>query len=434
MVEIQEVAAVTTVQTSADESLSERFPEAPLDSIPAPGYYQIESTLQSECALILFARHTLTSESIVMKILREYKDTRYSLATREERQQCQLEALKRNRVFTPEVYIGLARIDYLELPRECFPIEEIIKSSTSGSINLLGLEQGRFSLNKIIVNPTQEMLDRDAEYALIMHQLPEERRLDHLLSEESEDILKDHMHFLSKYVAHMHTNLVMPLDSVEEEMQWGSYEQLHSKLLHNLGLLDLVLTTGKLDQYCTLDLLQGTLHWLKKTLLQVFTESHYRSYFEQRVREQRIKYCHGDLKSPNIWILPPNQSCHGEPEDCVKILDAIDFNPSYSNIDMLSDFAMLIIDVQTRTKSPVLADEMVKYYLESTGQNNQTASSVLAYYLVEKAVVGAVVNIVYDGLSDLGWTFLEVAEMRLNCLVLTSLNAAIKTDWPLERF
>ncbi len=415
-VDVHEHEAVTTAPIGTHATPSERALAAPPKCIPAPDSYQIEDLRLSECALILFARNILTSDRVVIKILREYKDTRYSLETVGKRQQCQLEALKRNRVFTPEVYIGLARIDYLELPQECFPIEEIIKSSTSGSINLLDLEQGRFSINKIIVNPTQEMLDRDAEYALIMHQLPEKRCLERLLREESEDALVHYMPLLSKYVAHMHTYLIKPLDAGEATIQWGSYQQLHSKLLHNLGLLDLVLTTGKLDQYCTFDSLQGTLHWLKKTLLQVFTESHYRSYFEQRVLEQRIKRCHGDLKSPNIWILPPDQNCHGKPGEHVIILDAIDFNPSYSNIDTLSDFAMLVIDVQTRTKSPTLADKMVEDYLELTGQNNQAARSALGYYLVEKAVVGAVVNIVYDGLSDLGWTFLEVAKMRLNCL------------------
>lgn len=78
---------------------------------------------------------------------------------------------------------------------------------------------------------------------------------------------------------------------------------------------------------------------------------------------------------------------------------------------------MLVIDVQTRTKSPDLADEMVKYYLELTGQNNQTARSVLGYYLVEKAVVGAAISIVYDNLPELGLSLLEIAKTRLQFLV-----------------
>jgi len=38
-------------------------------------------------------------------------------------------------------------------------------------------------------------------------------------------------------------------------------------------------------------------------------------------------------------------------------LDAIDFNPMYSYIDILSDFAMLVIDIQARTKSRELAKQ-----------------------------------------------------------------------------
>ena len=413
MIVMQADAVVSTAQTSSGVSLSGRFPEVPFHPNSTCGYYQIESTRQSECALVLFARHTLTSERVVMKILREYKDTRYNLETPHKRQQCQLEALKRNKAFTPEVYIGLAHIDYLDLPQRRFPINEIIREGASD----VNIEQGVFIIDEIIRSPTQEVLDTGAEYALMMRQLPEERRLDHLLQEECYDTLTDYISLLSEYVAYMHTHLVTPLDTGEDEIQWGSYEQLQRKLLHNLELLDLVLATrenGRCDAY---DQLEDTLHWLKKTLLQVFTESQYRCYFEQRAREQRIKHCHGDLKSLNMWILPCSQGCDEEPGGCVKILDAIDFNPSYSNIDTLSDFAMLVIDIQTRTKSPALANEMVEYYLELTGQDTQVARSVLAYYLVEKAIVGAAISIVYDHLPDLGLSLLEIASMRLKCLV-----------------
>src|SRR5713226_5300184 len=89
--------------------------------------YEIEDTRLSECALILFARDTAESKRVVMKLLRDYADTRYSLNTLERRQQCQLEALERNKVFTPDVYQGLARADYFDLPQGTFPVSEIIK-------------------------------------------------------------------------------------------------------------------------------------------------------------------------------------------------------------------------------------------------------------------------------------------------------------------
>lgn len=352
-------------------------------------YYKIEGKRYSECALVLFTRHMFTSEQVVMKVLREYKDTRFSLGTLGERQQCQLEALQRNRVFTPEVYIGLARICDIDLSQESISIGEVIS------------------------NPTKAMLDANAEYALLMHQLPEDRRLDQLLKEEKDASLWRYVRLLTKYVARVHTDIAPA--SREDGVRWGSYEQLQEKLLHNFGLFDPLLTTSEDGQYSSDDWLKETLVRLEESLLHVLLQDQYFCYFEQRVREQHIKCCHGDLKSLNIWMLSIDHSC--EPAHCVKILDTIDFNPMYSMIDTLSDFAMLVIDVQTRRKSAALANEMIEYYLELTEQKDEVARSVLDYYLVEKALVGAAISMVYDNLPELGRSLLEVAEMRLQCLV-----------------
>ncbi len=53
----------------------------------------------------------------------------------------------------------------------------------------------------------------------------------------------------------------------------------------------------------------------------------------------------------------------------------------------------------------------------STKQQEDVARAVLAYYLVEKAIVGTAISIVYDQAPDLGWAYLAVAEMRLKSLV-----------------
>ena len=243
MVEVVKSGSVSHATLGA---LSEASPSSStsLDSLnPTPGcnYYKIEDTQQSECALVLFTQHALTSECLVMKVLREYKDTRYKLETMGKRQQCQLEALQQNRVFTPEVYIGLARIDTLDLDQKSICIDEIIK------------------------DPTQEVLDPGAEYALIMQQLPEDRRLDYLLKEKEDTVLGSYIGLLVRHVAYMHMHLVASVPS-EDGVEWGSYEQLHSKLLHNFGLLDLVLTTSKNDQGDAYNQLEDKLTQLKKTV------------------------------------------------------------------------------------------------------------------------------------------------------------------------
>src|SRR5207247_1238668 len=100
----------------------------------------------------------------------------------------------------------------------------------------------------------------------------------------------------------------------------------------------------------------STYYWLKDRLLEVFKEFEYQHFFEQRVQKDRIKRCHADLKAPNIWIaplpLPGTQNeywYHKEPWKYVYLLDAIDFNPMYGYIDILSDFAMLVTDIHART-------------------------------------------------------------------------------------
>ena len=101
------------------------------------------------------------------------------------------------------------------------------------------------------------------------------------------------------------------------------------------------------------------------------------------------------------------------------LLDAADFNPSYTHIDILSDIALLAADIQARTNSLSLANCLLESYLEMNGQRDEVSRAVLGYYLVEKAIVGAAVSLVYDHLPELGHAFLRVAEQRLEDLMQT---------------
>src|SRR5437588_12379688 len=69
---------------------------------------QITDWSKSPSAMLFLVWHEATEQQLVIKMLRPYQDTRYSLETPDKRQQCLLEALQRNRVFTPELYLGLA--------------------------------------------------------------------------------------------------------------------------------------------------------------------------------------------------------------------------------------------------------------------------------------------------------------------------------------
>lgn len=367
------------ISNTDETSTLERTPRTTLHS-PRVHYYEIIGKRESENASCLFVRNS-SGEDFVIKLLHEYGDSRYSLKTLGERQLCQLEALQSNRRYAPQVYFGVAR--------------------------LYERDDHRISIGEIMHDPTEADIDPNVEYVLLMEKLADNGRLDYLLQTQDEEMLWQYIQLLTEYVIRIHTYkyLAAPSPSHGNGVQWGSCEQLNVKLEHNFGLLDLMLALDK-DRHnvCTS---------LKETLKRVFMgESQHREYFERRVLEQCIKHCHGDLKAPNIWILPHCCEPGTEPWKRVWLLDAIDFNPSYRNIDILSDFAMLVIDIQARTKSIKLADKMIKYYLEHTNQQNEAAKAVLEYYLVEKAIVGASVSIVYDHLTELGSSYLEVAQMR----------------------
>lgn len=343
--------------------------------------YRIVERQRSRSASVLFVQEKNTQDHFVIKVLLKYKDAHYNLETLEARQRCQIEALNWNRIFAPGVYLGLAGI------------------VSRGIQNI--------ALSEIIRNPIQKNLNPQTEYALVMRELPKKQRLDVLLEREDERALEDHVRLLARYVANMHKNLVGSPVSEDDGVQWGSFEQLQKKLANNLTLLERI-ATKKVSSKVTR---------LKNTLQNAFKQTPYQRYFERRLQQGFIKHCHGDLKTPHIWILPHSFNSLRESEidelwKYICIVDAIDFNPSFSNIDILSDFAMLVIDVEAR-RSAGLAQIMKNDYLLYTEQNDLISEAVLTYYIVEKAVMWAIVSIVYDGLPDLGLKFIDLADKHM---------------------
>lgn len=348
-------------------------------------HYKIRYVYPGETTLLLFASHTSTRERVAIKILKKYHDTRYSMGTIEERQDCQLEAIKQNRRFTPEVYIGLARLHYLDLDKKEVCLGEIIKE------------------------PESHKLDENAEYALVMQWLPKSKRLDYLLNTNDTSTLEYNMKLLSEVIAKMYDEDIQSKENDSGNTGWGSYEQLKQKLQHNFDFFDRVFEEAQKASNDTCLNVEKTLPRIKKTLSEVFNQPQFRCYFEQRLRERRVFHCHGDLKAANIWILSPEQ-CHNQSNlKRVKILDAIDFNPTYCNVDILSDMAMLAVDIEART-SHRIAQVFIHNYLKATKQKNKAARAVLAYYLVERAMIGAIVYIGYDKLPEIGLKYLQVAE------------------------
>jgi aminoglycoside phosphotransferase family enzyme len=126
--------------------------------------YTITHRQATESAWIFLINDNSTQKPMVAKVLRPYHDLRYNLFDVAERQRCQLEAFQHNRNFTPEVYLGLAKV-YNQPSEEDYLL-----------------------LGAIIQHPSLAELEQNAEYALIMERLPDDWRLDQLLGGDESSV------------------------------------------------------------------------------------------------------------------------------------------------------------------------------------------------------------------------------------------------------
>ena len=372
----------------------------PSTSLPIPRatYYKIDNVRKAENASLFFTRNAKSNEHVVMKILNNYKDIRYSLETVRKRQFCQLDALQWNRRLTKDVYLGLAQV-----------VDPNVRK--------------QICIGEIIENPTLEELDPNAEYALLMEELPGERRLDQLLKRDNVLSNKYYASVLARYMAamyHIYGEHEAPSLASSEGERWGSVKQLEEKLRHNFDFVDVPTIEHKAILHSeAFKALKDFSSLLKARLLPLFAIKQYQEYFEERIKDGRIRRCHGDLKSRNIWIMPFDVQSDEELWGRVKVLDAVDFNPMYSTIDILSDFAMLVVDVHMRTDSYEIANGLLEDYLRLTKQEGKSTHAVSNYYMVEKAFIGAIVNIIYDEKPDYGLAYLKVAKRRLEDVKLS---------------
>jgi aminoglycoside phosphotransferase family enzyme len=101
--------------------------------------------------------------------------------------------------------------------------------------------------------------------------------------------------------------------------------------------------------------------------------SHNYSVFEKRRTKNRIRDCHGDIHSGNIFVT-----------DKIYIFDAIEFNDRFRYSDVAADMAFLAMDLDFRGRRD-LADFFVKKYIEYSGDTE--LMKLLAFFKCYRAYV-----------------------------------------------
>jgi len=101
--------------------------------------------------------------------------------------------------------------------------------------------------------------------------------------------------------------------------------------------------------------------------------------FMQRKQKGFIRECHGDLHLGNLALI----------DNRVVPFDGIEFNPALYWIDVVSEVAFLVMDLQSKQRHD-LAYQFLNVYLQQTG--DYSGLKLLRFYLVYRAMVRAKVD------------------------------------------
>jgi aminoglycoside phosphotransferase family enzyme len=95
--------------------------------------------------------------------------------------------------------------------------------------------------------------------------------------------------------------------------------------------------------------------------------------FEKRITEGRVRDCHGDIHSGNIFVA-----------DRIYIFDAIEFNERFRYSDIASDIAFLAMDLEFKGRID-LSNFFVEKYIEYSG--DQELMKLIPFYKCYRAYV-----------------------------------------------
>jgi aminoglycoside phosphotransferase family enzyme len=349
--------------------------------------YDIQRQITSPATLLFFTHSESTNKDICLKLWKRRKHGKYSTEDETRDIDHLIEGWQFNQRFAPTIYLGIA------------PVREVSEDGKS-------MRRGR-----LILMPTKRKLKQGVEYTLVMRQLPDKLRLDYLLFEGAFGT-KAQIEFLAREVARMHGRL----KKSPEDM--GTFESIFAKSVLNTAVFYDALDQLAQNENVNIDMYRP----LGGSLVLASNSPKAKECFEQRYNSGHVRRCHGDLKATNLWIDPEKPILWGLMKSPQRLLalDCVDFRPDFCHIDTLSDVALLAVDLELRLTN--LLDEdagsqldmtSAKYflscYLDEVRQNNQDSWMLLAYYMLEKAMVCAYVSILFDKLPELGKKYLDIA-------------------------
>ena len=241
--------------------------------------------------------------------------------------------------------------------------QEVILNSRLASELYLGVVSISGTAEKPVINGEGNNGEENIfEYAVQMRQFPQSAQLDNKLA--AGELVIEQMDAIAQMVADFHASTAV----ADNLVNFGKKELIKKPVIENFQLISKYLNTNEYD---------NQLKILKKWSYSEFAKLE--SVFKQRKTDGFIRECHGDMHLRNlVWL-------DGKP----LAFDCIEFNPELRWIDVISEVAFLVMDLQDRQQHQ-LAHRFLNSYLEKTG--DYAGLSVLPFYLCYRAMVRAKVD------------------------------------------
>jgi len=262
--------------------------------------------------------------------------------------------LTRNSVYKVKKAVDLGFLDFTTLEKRRFFCEKELKLNRRlcGDMYIEVVPINRSRSNIIMIKGEGETV----EYAVKMRRMPQEKMMNRLLEERKVD--RKLIDKIAKIIAEFHSKAET------------------SKRIDEFGSLAIIETNWKENFDQTKEFIGKTISMKDFKLIHERVDDFVKRnvpLFEKRVAEGRVRDCHGDIHSGNIFVT-----------DRVYIFDAIEFNERFRYSDVASDIAFLAMDLDFKERTD-LSNFFVERYVKYSG--DQELMSLLPFYKCYRAYV-----------------------------------------------
>jgi len=266
--------------------------------------------------------------------------------------------LTRNFVYKVKKAVDLGFLDFTTLEKRRFFCEKELELNRRlcGDMYLEVVPINRSNIIKI------KGEGETVEYAVKMKRMPQEKMMSQLLEENkvNSKLIDRIAKIVSEFHSRAETNRkVSEFGSLPIiETNWKeNFEQTQKFVGKTISMKNFKLIRERIDDF------------MKRNL----------SFFERRTAEGRVRDCHGDIHSGNIFVT-----------DRIYIFDAIEFNERFRYSDVASDIAFLAMDLDFKERTD-LSNFFVQRYAKYSG--DQELMKLLPFYKCYRAYVrGKVVS------------------------------------------